>query len=96
MTVTSITSAIGGKCHLSTDGIIGCTGLAAPPSTAEGVGASLIVNFVATGRQPTFVNGYWIHYGVLGSAQVTMSKFSDLPVCKKGQKSTRAQPCASV
>ena len=95
MNVRSITSSIGGKCHLSTDGIITCTGLAAPPDTAEGVGASLIVDFVADGRQPTWANGYWIHYGIIGSVQVQMSKFSDLPICKKGQKSTAAHPCAA-
>ena len=96
MNVVSITSSVGGKCHLSTDGIIACTGLAAPPTSAQGVGASLVVNFVANGRQPTFVNGYWIHYGVLGSVSVQMSKFNDLPICKKGQKNTAAHPCATL
>ncbi|MDX6511436.1 MAG: hypothetical protein QOE36_940 [Gaiellaceae bacterium] len=95
MHVTRLTSAYGGKCRLSTDGIITCTGLAAPPTSAQGVGEGLIINFVADGRQPTFENGYWIHYGVVGAVQVTTSKFSDLPVCKKGQKNTSAHPCAS-
>jgi hypothetical protein len=95
MNVVSIISAIGGRCRLSTDGIITCTGLAAPPSTADGVGAALIVDFTATGRQPTYANGYWIHYGVVGSVQIQTSKFNDVPICKKGQKSTAAHPCGN-
>jgi hypothetical protein len=96
MEIVSIQSARGAKCNLSTDGLIICKGQAAPPKSAEGVGESVTVNFTASGRQPTYANGYWIHYGVLGSAQVSMSKFTDLPLCKKGQKNTRAHPCASI
>ena len=59
-------------------------------------GGSIIVNFTATGRQPTWTGSYWIHYGVIGSVQVQQSTFSDLPLCKKGQKSSTAHPCTTV
>ncbi len=96
MSVTSVDHSIGGRCRIGDDGGINCTGLAAPPTTAQGVGAALIVDFTATGRQPTYANGMWIHYGVVGAVQVQMSKFSDIPLCKKGQKSSAAHPCGSL
>jgi hypothetical protein len=94
MTVTSIDNAIGGRCHLTSDGIVSCTGAALPARSATGMGGDIIVDFTATGRQPTWTGSYWIHYGVIGSVQVTQSTFSDLPVCKKGQTSSGAHPCA--
>jgi len=96
MTVTAVTSSIGGKCNLSSDGIVICKGLAAPPKSATSMGGAIIVNFTATGRQPQWTGSYWIHYGVVGSVQVQTSTFSDLPLCKKGQKSTAATPCANI
>ena len=96
MTVTAVTGSIGGVCHLTGDGTITCKGLAAPPNSATTVGGDIIVDFTATGRQPTWTGSYWIHYGVVGSVQVQTSPFSDMPVCKKGQKSTNASPCANV
>lgn len=98
MTVTAVTSATGGKCDV-TGGIISCKGsLGAAPCTC--VGGSMLVNFTAKGREPTWANGYWIHYGVVGALDITSSTpvkvptFSDLPACAKGQKSTKARPCA--
>jgi hypothetical protein len=96
MTVTSITSSVGGRCHLTGDGIVVCTGAAGPANSATTMGGSILVNFTATGRQPTWTGSYWIHYGVIGSVQVQESAFNDLPLCKKGQKSSAAHPCATV
>jgi hypothetical protein len=96
MTVTAITSSIGGRCHLTGDGFVVCTGLASPANSATTMGGDIIVNFTATGRQPTWTGSYWIHYGVIGSVQVQESTFSDLPVCKKSHTSTAAHPCAKA
>jgi len=95
MGVTSVDRASGGQCAIEGGGIV-CRGLAAPPTSVNGVGAPLIVEFTATGRRPAWANGYWIHFGVVGSVTVQTSKFSDVPVCKEGQKSTTARPCASL
>jgi hypothetical protein len=94
MRVTAITGSVGGICRLTTDGIIVCKGLAPPPTSATSVGGNILVNFTATGRQPTWTGSYWIHYGIIGSVQVQMTQFSDLPLCPKGHKSTKAHPCA--
>jgi len=96
MTVTAVTASYGGICHLAGNGVIACKGLGAPPDSATGIGGSITVNFTATGRQPTWTGSYWIHYGVVGTASVQFSKFSDVPVCKSGQKSTKAHPCAAI
>lgn len=93
MNVTAVTGSIGGICRLTGDGVIVCKGLAAPPDSSTSVGGDIIVNFTAAGRQPTWTGSYWIHYGIIGTVQVQTSTFSDLPVCKKGQKSTKALPC---
>ena len=95
MNVVAVTGSKGGICHLS-QGIVICKGLAAPPDSATSVGGDIIVNFTATGRQPTWTGSYWIHYGVVGSVQVQTSKFGDLPLCKKGQKSSNTNPCSKV
>jgi hypothetical protein len=96
MTVVAVTSSVGGRCHLTGDGIVVCTGAALPASSTTTMGGSILVNFTATGRQPTWTGSYWIHYGVIGSVQVQESTFSDLPLCKKGQKSSAAHACATV
>jgi len=96
MTVTSIASSTGGRCRLTGDGVVVCTGAAAPASSVPPMGGGIIVNFTATGRQPTWTGSYWIHYGVIGSVQVQESTFSDLPLCKKGQKSSAAHPCTTL
>ena len=101
MTVTAVTSSEGGRCALSA-GTIECTagkkGITPPPCMC--VGGAMTVNFTATGRDPTFANGYWTHYGVVGSMQITstipvnIASFADVPLCAKGQVSTKAVPCA--
>ena len=66
----------------------------------------MTVNFTASGLEPTFANGYWTYYGMVGAylriTQMTpvpyhipsaLPTYSDLPLCKKGQKSTKARPC---
>ena len=108
LTVTSVTSVEGGKCSL-VSGDIQCSGDLAAPTCTCSAGGSLIVNFTASGLAPTFANGYWTYYGIVGSyLQIeTMTPVpyhipsfqsgatEDLPLCKKGQKSTAASPCVA-
>jgi len=94
--VVEITGSHGGKCLLLPDGTITCRGSAAPPRTQEGVGASLVVDFTASGHEPRWMGSFWLHYGLLGTVKVQMSTFSDLPLCKKGQHTTKAHPCATA
>ena len=99
LTVTAVTGSQGGTCKLDGAGGISCTGKATPATCSGCVGASMLVNFTATGLEPTYANGYWTYYGVVGGVQVTGTipiqkpSFGDLPVCKKGQKSTKKNPC---
>ena len=105
LTITAVTSSEGGKCTLE-GGSIECTGKVAPPKCTCLAGGSLTVNFTAKGLEPTFANGYWTYYGFSGARlqiqQMTpvpyhipsaLPTYTDLPVCKKGQKSTKARPC---
>jgi hypothetical protein len=102
LTVTAVTGSTGGQCKLDGAGGITCTGKAAPSTCSGCVGASMIVNFTATGLEPTYANGYWTYYGVVGGVQVTGTipiqkpTFGDLPLCKKGQKSTKKNPCSKT
>ena len=101
MTIVKITGTIGGTCLLQGSGTVTCTGSAAGPQHGSDVGESIVVNFTATGEAPEFIStsygGYYIHFGVIGSVAVQSSaSFGDLPLCKKGQKSTRARPCSTT
>jgi hypothetical protein len=96
LTITGITRSIGGKCLLTGDGVVVCVGQARPAASMTTMGGSIIVVFTATGLQPTWTGEYWIHHGVLGAVKVTQSTFNDLPLCKKGQKSTAARPCTKA
>ena len=105
LTITAVTSSEGGKCTLL-GGSIECTGKVAPPKCTCLAGGSLTVNFSAKGLEPTFADGYWTYYGFLGAhlqiQQMTpvpyhipsaFPTFTDVPLCKKGEKSTKARPC---
>jgi hypothetical protein len=106
MTITAITSTQGGKCVLA-GGDIHCTGKIAPPACTCASGGSLLVNFAAKGLDPTFANGYWTYYGIVGAylqiqtvtsvpyhiPSYVANPYGDLPICKKGQKTTTANPC---
>jgi hypothetical protein len=101
LTITKITSTVGGECRLSTeDGTVTCKGEAAGPSDYGQVGQAMIVNFTASGLRPKWIatsyGGYYISAGVIGSVQVTEGTFSDLPLCKKGQTSTKQKPCTKT
>jgi hypothetical protein len=108
LTVTAVTSSEGGRCTLE-GGDIQCSGNIAPPQCTCLPGGALSVNFTATGLEPTFANGYWTYHGMVGAYlqinQMTpvpyhipsaLSLVSDLPVCKKGHKSTKSNPCVNV
>ena len=104
--VTAVTSSEGGKCLL-VGGSIQCNGKVAPPDCTCKAGGDLTVTFTAKGLEPTFANGYWTYYGIVGAylqiQQMTPVPYHipsalpklglDLPLCKKGQKSTKARPC---
>jgi hypothetical protein len=106
LTVTAVTSSEGGKCTL-VGGSIQCNGKVAPPSCTCLAGGDLTVTFTAKGLDPTFANGYWTYYGIVGAylqiQQMTPVPYHipsvlpklglDLPLCKKGQTSTKARPC---
>jgi hypothetical protein len=98
MTLTGITGTQGGKCLIDS-GTLNCHGKIAAPICMCISTDTMLVNFTATGREPTWANGFWIHYGVVGGFQITGSSpvqapsFGDLPLCKKGQQSTKAHPC---
>jgi hypothetical protein len=100
LTVKAVNSTEGGNCSLNGNGGINCSGKVLPPTCVGScIGASLIVTFTATGKEPVFANGYWTHFGVVGALNITgtipvkQSSFADLPYCRKGQKSTKSQPC---
>jgi hypothetical protein len=109
LTVTAITSSEGGRCAL-VGGDIQCNGKIAPPKCTCLAGGDLTVKFTAKGLEPTFANGYWTYYGIVGAylqiQQMTPVPYhipsslptvgADLPLCKKGQTSTKAHPCATV
>lgn len=101
-----MTSTEGGKCSL-VSGNIECNGNIRPPNCTCQAGGDLTVRFTATGLDPTFANGYWTYHGMVG-AYLTIERMTpvpyhipsalpkygaDLPLCKKGQKSTKASPC---
>ena len=105
LTITAVTSSEGGKCTLVA-GNIQCNGKIAPPTCTCQAGGDLTVTFTASGLQPTFANGYWTYYGIQGAylqiEQMTPVPYhipstlpygADLPLCKKGQKTTKAVPC---
>ncbi|GEM_PF-4386615 len=105
LTITAITSTEGGRCVL-VGGDIDCTGKMAPPACTCLAGGELTVTFTASGLNPTYANGYWTYYGMVGAyLQIdqmtpvpyhipsTLPLVADLPLCKKGQKSTHAHPC---
>jgi hypothetical protein len=99
MTIQSLQHVVGGTCSIGGNALT-CKGNVAPPNCFTCIGASMKMDFTATGDEPTFVKtsygGYWIHYGVLGILNVTsLNSFGDLPACAKGQKSTKAKPCSS-
>jgi len=102
LTVVAVTGAEGGTCKLDGSGGIACTGKAIP-STCDGcVGGALVVDFTATGLEPTYANGFWTYYGVVGGVQITGTipvekpTFSDLPICNKGEQSTKAHLCVKA
>jgi hypothetical protein len=100
MKVLSLGHVKGGTCSLGGNAI-SCKGNVAPPNCFTCVGSSMTMTFTASGDQATFVNtsygGYYIHYGVLGYLNVTsLNSFGDVPACAKGQKSTKAKPCAAT
>ena len=108
LTITGIKSTEGGRCSLVGGGIQ-CTGKLQPPACTCQAGGDLTVVFTANGLEPTFANGYWTYYGIVGAQlQIqqmtpvpyhipsTMPLTTDLPLCKKGQKSTKSHPCSTV
>jgi hypothetical protein len=109
LTITAITSSEGGRCHLKA-GAISCSGGGkglTPPQCTCLPGGFLTVNFTAIGLDPTFSNGTWTHYGMVGAYLVIttvtpvpyhipsfLSPGYDLPLCAQDQISTASKPCA--
>ena len=107
MTVVAVTSSQGGRCSM-TGGGIRCSGKLAPPACTCRPGGELTANFTANGLEPTFADGHWTYYGVVGSrfhieTVTPVSKHIPssqgtraVPPCNKGQTSTRTHPCLGV
>jgi hypothetical protein len=110
MTVESITSTTGGQCGVQGNDIH-CQGNIAPPDCTCRPGGDMSLTFTAKGLEPTYANGYWTHYGIVGSylqidsmtpvpyhipSYLQPPTRYILPVCKSGQRSTTARPCAAV
>jgi hypothetical protein len=107
LTITGVLSTEGGKCGIS-GGNIACTGKVKPPDCTCEAGGDLTVTFTAKGLDPTFANGYWTYYGIVGAylqitqmtpvpyhtpSSVPTKPSLDLPLCKKGHRSTKLHPC---
>jgi hypothetical protein len=105
LTVTAITSTEGGHCSL-VGGSIKCNGKISPPTCTCLPGGDLVVTFQAKGLEPTYNGQYWTYYGIVGAflqiQQMTpvpyhipssLPQGADLPLCKKGQAPTKANPC---
>jgi len=106
LTITAVTSSEGGKCSL-VGGNIQCNGKVAPPRCTCLPGGDLTVNFTARGLEPQMINGVMTWYGLVGAylqiTQMTPVPYhipstlprdvADLPLCKKGQTSTKLHPC---
>jgi hypothetical protein len=109
LTITAVTSSEGARCSLQ-NGDIYCSGKITPPQCTCQPGGFMTVNFTATGDTPTYANGYWTYYGIVGGylhiqtvtpvpyhiPSFSSSPFQDLPLCKGGQTSTKSKPCAPV
>jgi hypothetical protein len=67
LTITAVTSSEGGRCTVI-GGQIQCRTHLAPPSCTCRGGGVMSVNFTATGLDPTFANGNWTSYGIVGAA----------------------------
>jgi hypothetical protein len=104
-----VTSTQGGRCAL-VGGAIQCTGKVAPPKCTCMAGGELVVTFTAKGLEPQTINGVTTWFGMVGAylqiQQMTPVPYHipsslpsdsvDLPLCKKGQTSTKAHPCTTL
>jgi hypothetical protein len=99
--VEQITNSSGGTCRLAGGGFE-CRTQLAPPSCPTCEGEGLTVNFKGTGFDGRYVKtsygGYWVQQGWRpgGAAIIATPGFADVPICKKGQTSTKAKPCAKA
>jgi hypothetical protein len=82
----------------------------APPKCTCLTGGEMLVNFTATNdHAPSFNGTYWTYYGIVGAytkitamtpvpyhipSVVPSNQGEDLPLCKKGQVSTKRNPCS--
>ena len=92
MTLRRIARTHEGSCGIR-QGMIACT----RQLKAHGCGCAqrdLVVDFTATGREPTHAKGgYWIYYGFVAPYLDQAPPFTDASFCDIGQKSTKQHPC---
>jgi hypothetical protein len=92
MTLRRIVGSRDGDCGISS-GMISCTRRLVGRRCACSQ-RDLVVDFTATGRDPTRAKGgYWIHYGLVMPYLDLPSTFNDVPICDIGEKSTTEHPC---
>ena len=101
LTIRSITGSAGGRCKVAS-GNIHCSTSIAPLPCNKCPGGGMTVDFVGSGFDSKWMTtdygGYWIAYGWQpGSLSVTaVSSFGDVPLCVKGQVTTKVKPCAKL
>jgi hypothetical protein len=101
LAVAAITDSQGGTCIISTHQGITCQTSLSPPScsgdTCYPADGLLTVYFTAklTGIPPgsTFADLFWGSYLQVTGLSPTPATFNDLPLCKRGQVSTRRHLC---
>jgi hypothetical protein len=77
----------------------------APPDCTCHAGGALVVNFTASGNEPTFNGRYWTYYGLYSDTTVTdlnpvempipdwVSGAADLPFCQPGTQPGPSNAC---
>jgi hypothetical protein len=105
VTVTAVTSSSKGHCELA-GGRISCRATLRPPKCTCRVGGTMTVDFTARAPQAGKNANYGLAGGFVRIRDLTpvpylipsaagqeISPYADLPVCKKGQRSSKAEPC---
>jgi hypothetical protein len=106
MRITAVTGSSGGSCHVSDPTTVQCTGLAIrpPKCTCESGGSATVTIVARTVATPTKGTTYGVQGSKLRIGDVTPVPYhipsykgqeanADLPICAKGQASTKSQPC---
>jgi hypothetical protein len=104
----AVKSVQGGRCQIASNQL-SCSGWKlgiAPPDCTCRAGGRLVVNFTASGNEPTFNGRYWTYYGLYSDTTVTdvnpvdyhipswLGGVQDLPLCSPGTQPGPDNPCS--